>query len=80
MNEYITNYEQNSHAELIRCKDCKYYAPLKVGSKSGTCPLSKWVVNGEHYCSWAERKEQYELADDVSKAIADALAKRWEEE
>lgn len=62
MKEYIVLEDERGYektlGELIRCKDCVYYSPLRKGSKAGTCPLSKWVVNGEHYCSWAERKEE----------------------
>lgn len=35
---------------VIRCKDCKYY-------KENTLACSRYGLEDDDYCSWAERKE-----------------------
>lgn len=36
--------------QVIRCKDCKYY-------KENTLACSRYGLEDDDYCSWAERKE-----------------------
>lgn len=54
--------------EVVRCKDCKYYAAMIADGITGepatwgicTQPWFKsdeWEVNEDDYCSLAERKE-----------------------
>lgn len=38
-------------SEIIRCKDCKYY-------KENTLACSRYGLEDDDYCSWAERKEE----------------------
>lgn len=40
--------------ELIRCKDCKY----RDGQSANCTRFRKdWYVQGNSFCSWAERKD-----------------------
>lgn len=63
MNEYIAKDDGNGFVEqvgeLIRCKDCKY----AIGQYDGDCYCYKDDIiyigkEWNHYCSWAERKEE----------------------
>lgn len=36
---------------VVRCKDCKYY-------KENTLVCSRYGLEDDDYCSWAERKEE----------------------
>jgi len=36
--------------QVVRCKDCKYY-------KENTMVCSRYGLEDDDYCSWAERKE-----------------------
>ena len=36
--------------QVIRCKDCKYY-------KENTLACSRYGLEDDDYCSWAERRE-----------------------
>ena len=52
-------------AELIRCKDCKYYEPDLFANPWGVCFHWEWIVNDtghtvdeNGYCYRAERKEE----------------------
>ena len=37
--------------QVVRCKDCKYY-------KENTLACSRYGLEDDDYCSWAERKEE----------------------
>lgn len=44
-------FKPKIEGELIRCKDCKYY-------KENTLACSRYGLEDDDYCSWAERKEE----------------------
>ncbi len=60
MKEYIATYGDNGayrEQELIRCKDCKYFAHDPI---SGYCTLLDFEDVGgmkDKWCAWAERRE-----------------------
>jgi len=37
--------------QVVRCKDCKYY-------KENTMVCSRYGLEDDDYCSWAERREE----------------------
>lgn len=37
--------------QVVRCKDCKYY-------KENTLVCSRYGLEDDDYCSWAERREK----------------------
>ena len=41
----------SAEPEIIRCKDCKYY-------KENTMVCSRYGLEDDDYCSWAERREE----------------------
>ena len=47
------------YAQVIRCKDCKYY---QQGSRNSDdwlwCMMNHHYTDEEKYCAWAERKEE----------------------
>ena len=44
--------------EVVRCKDCVYFAKAKVNKKGFLiCPASGMDITEEDYCSYGERKE-----------------------
>lgn len=49
--------------DLIRCKDCKHYAP-EVGDDSyalGYCPfIGSHLVMSKGFCAWGERRGEEE--------------------
>ena len=61
-NEFIVRYLGDSRTqtvgELIRCKDC--YAYRKLTDTTGHCSEFTTRVGADHYCGYAERKEQTE--------------------
>ena len=42
--------------EVVRCKDCKQFR--KKGEGYGCCLEGYGNVDGNHYCSYGERKEE----------------------
>lgn len=43
--------------EIIYCKDCKFYTPMNMETKSGVCSLLMHQNFGDDwYCAGAERK------------------------
>lgn len=46
--------------EVVRCKDCKYYSYIQMGSNPGVCAvniLAYTATEPENYCGYGERKE-----------------------
>jgi len=43
-------------AEVVRCKDCRWYEP-KYKDKEYDCPQGLYAVYGDDYCSHGERRE-----------------------
>ena len=43
--------------QIVRCKDCTHY---RVDDTDGCryCHIDGRTIEGDDYCSWAERKEQ----------------------
>lgn len=49
--ESIKDYmDMHDIVEVVRCKDCKYY-------KENTLVCSRYGLEDDDFCSWAERKE-----------------------
>lgn len=45
--------------EVVRCKDCKYYSHIQMGSNPGVCAvniLAYTATEPENYCGYGERK------------------------
>ena len=51
------NWSVEAIGELIRCKDCRWYAYEYDGYHS-ECDLFKMCFDQDDYCSRAERKEE----------------------
>ena len=49
-------YKRNNVPELIRCKDCRWYA-YKYDGYHSECDLFKMCFDPDDYCSRAERKD-----------------------
>lgn len=45
----IANAPSIDAVQVVRCKDCKYY-------KENTLACSRYGLEDDDYCSWAERK------------------------
>lgn len=58
--QYEKGYNDRD-AEIIRCKDCKHYAP-EAGDDSyalGYCPfIGSHLVMSKGFCAWGERREE----------------------
>lgn len=56
--QYVKGYKDRD-AEIVRCKDCRYFKKIAERSDSGLCHrdivASAWKENG--YCSRGERRE-----------------------
>ncbi len=56
-------YLLHEEPEVIRCKDCKHYAP-EVGDDSyalGYCPfIGRHLVMSKGFCAWGERRGEKE--------------------
>lgn len=46
----IKNQPTIDAVQVVRCKDCKYY-------KENTLACSRYGLEDDDYCSWAERRE-----------------------
>lgn len=62
MNEWIVRFDREQDedvavAELIRCKDCRWYA-YKYDGYHSECNLFRMCFDPDDYCSRAERKEE----------------------
>lgn len=45
--------------EVVRCKDCIYYAKAKVNEKGFLiCPASGMDITEDDYCSYGKRREE----------------------
>lgn len=61
--EHIDQYREENGivkcytvGELIRCKDCVWFEADDIETY---CPITRmYSVDVNHYCSWAERKEE----------------------
>lgn len=53
----INSMPEADVAEVIRCKDCKYWDKLNEGLQ-GRCILSGNYPTGTWYCANAERKDE----------------------
>lgn len=57
-------YVMHPKEALIRCKDCKFSilnnGVYRGSETNGKCIAMGAVVNGDDYCSWAEKKEDPE--------------------
>lgn len=51
------NWSTEPIGELIRCKDCRWYA-YKYDGYHSECDLFKMCFDPDDYCSRAERKEE----------------------
>ena len=62
MKEYIMIKETGNSpitvAELIRCKDCKYWSPIMLGG-CGYCNLTdeNYIEKADGYCCHAEKRK-----------------------
>ena len=46
-----------AQAEIVRCKDCKYYSPMNKETKTGICNLTMHQNFGDNwFCAGAERR------------------------
>ena len=48
----------SAQPEIIRCKDCKHYTPIKRTDRWWCrCEEGLWSSNEDDFCSYAERRE-----------------------
>lgn len=47
---FVQEFPPIDAVQVIRCKDCKYY-------KENTMVCSRYGLEDDDYCSWAERRE-----------------------
>lgn len=66
--EYLIKQDENGafhlfHIgdEVIRCKDCKQFR--KKGEGYGCCLEGYGNVDGNHYCSYGERRDESEVEE-----------------
>ena len=58
--EIIANMP-SAQPEVIRCKDCKYYTPIKRTDRWWCrCEEGLWHSSNDDFCSKAERKQIYD--------------------
>lgn len=43
------------HEEIVRCRDCKYFA---VGKNTDHCVFTEKYARADGFCSWGERREE----------------------
>lgn len=44
--------------EVVRCKDCKYYAPLITGEEICFCDLREMTTYDDDFCSRGKRRKK----------------------
>ena len=59
--QYQKGYNDRD-AEIVRCKDCKYWLPMNRFHQDyhpgrGECELNCWVRNSDWFCADGERKD-----------------------
>lgn len=45
-------------AELVRCKDCKYWENSSTDITEHICHWGKFRKSADAFCSWAERRKR----------------------
>lgn len=65
MSEFIVRAEESDlfflfkdFKELTRCRDCKKYVQGMTVTEWYFCSMTGALVDGQDFCSWAERKEK----------------------
>lgn len=54
---YIASLSAADVAEVVRCKECRYYSDAKVNEKGFLiCPASGMEITEMDYCSYGQRK------------------------
>lgn len=54
-----TNFPPQEFVPIVRCRDCKQFR--KKGEDYGCCLEGYGNVDGNHYCSYGERREDDEI-------------------
>lgn len=58
-NDVITRIPAADVAEVVRCKDCRYYPTAKVNEKGFLiCPASGMEITETDYCSYGARMDK----------------------
>ena len=57
-NTLLNRVPEIDAVEVVRCKNCKYYATAKANCKGFLiCPASNMEITGNDYCSYGCRKQ-----------------------
>ena len=56
VNVILNTARREAQADIVRCKDCKFYTEMRTDLKTGICSLACRHLGDDGFCSEAERR------------------------